>query len=176
MSSVGEIVSGTQGALEQFAQVDSLGAFVTGLNGKKVLNVNVENSSALPTGTNVIGGNFSTVTSSTSNQCTTIRILTASSTAVAVKAAAGNMYGFRFVNRHYADIFIKIYNKAAAGVNPASDTPIFTLPVPAGGAIWDRWSIPETFSTAISVRAVTENTDTGTTAPVTLPIIEISFA
>lgn len=108
---------------------------------------------------------------------TQFRSLTVNSTAVAVKGSAGNIYGWNIINLHSATIYIKLYNIAAASVNPASDVPTRTLMVPANGSIVEKsnssWGY---YSTAISVRAVTDSGDTGTTAPATLPIIELVYS
>ena len=121
-------------------------------------------------------GGSSLPTASVANALSRFRSLTVNSTAQAIKASAGNLYGFNIINLHTSAIYIKFYNIAAAGVNPASDTPIKTLLVPANGAIYqDPSSIQTSFTTALSVRAVTESGDTGTTAPGSLPIIEIEY-
>lgn len=104
------------------------------------------------------------------------RSLTVNSTAQAVKAGAGNLYGWNITNLHSATIYVKIYNIAAASVNPASDIPIKTLMVPANGSVYQEPNCIQTSaSSALSVRAVTDSGDTGTTAPTTLPIIEIEY-
>lgn len=105
------------------------------------------------------------------------RILTANSTAVAIKASSGNLYAWNIINGHSAVVYVKFYNVAAASVNAASSIPILTVAVAAsGGMVSVRGSdLPKFFSTAISVRAVTDFGDTGTTAPGTLPIIEVEY-
>lgn len=105
------------------------------------------------------------------------RSLTVNSTAQAIKGSAGELWGFNIINLDTVDIFAKIYNVAAASVNPASDVPILTLFVPANGVIYQEPSTRlHVHSTAISVRAVTGSGDTNTTAPSTLPIIEIKYS
>lgn len=105
------------------------------------------------------------------------RSLTVNSTAQAVKASAGSLWGFNIINLHTEDIFVKFYNVAAGSVNPASDVPVMTLIVPANGAVFQEPACRlHAFATAIAVRAVTGSGDTNTTAPGTLPIIEIKYA
>lgn len=105
------------------------------------------------------------------------RSLTVNSTAQAVKASAGSLWGFNIINLHTEDIFVKFYNVAAGSVNPASDAPVLTLIVPANGAVFQEPACRlHAFATAIAVRAVTGSGDTNTTAPGTLPIIEIKYA
>lgn len=105
------------------------------------------------------------------------RSLTVNSTAQAVKASAGEMWGFNITNLDSVALYVKIYNVVAASVNPASDVPVMTIFVPALGAVFQE---PATrlhvHSTAIAVRAVSGSGDTNTTAPSTLPIIEIKYS
>lgn len=105
------------------------------------------------------------------------RSLVVGNTAVVIKASAGRIYTWRVTNLTASIIYIKIYNEAAATVDPATDLPIMTLPVPpgVGSFIFDELSKGEYCSAAISIRCVTESGDTGTTAPATTPIIEIGY-
>jgi len=103
-----------------------------------------------------------------------VRILNANSTARVVKANPGEIWGLNILNLHSAAIFVKFYDIAAASVNPASSVPVQTFMIPANGAIFiepDQGFLRG--NTALSIRAVTESGDTGTTAPATLPIIEL---
>lgn len=111
-----------------------------------------------------------------SSDFTNFRNLAANSTAVAIKASAGDLYGFNIINLATTDIYVKFYNIAAGSVNPASSVPIKTLLIPIGGAVFvEPHGILDSFSTAISVRAVTGAGDTNTTAPSTSPIIELKY-
>lgn len=104
------------------------------------------------------------------------RNLAANSTAVAVKASAGELWGYNIINLQGSDIYIKIYNIAAASVNPASDVPVMTLLLPASGTIFQEPAYRlDSFSTAISIRAVTGSGDTSTATPTTSPIIELKY-
>lgn len=109
---------------------------------------------------------------------TDFRSLAVSSTAVAVKASAGSLYGFNIINLNVLDIYVKFYNIAAASVNPASDVPIKTLFVPANGVVYQEPGIVplDVFSTAIAVRVVTGSGDTSTVVAATLPIIELKYS
>jgi hypothetical protein len=107
---------------------------------------------------------------------TSFRNLATASTAVAVKASAGKLWGFNIINLAATDLFVKFYNIAAASVNPASDVPVLTLLIPSNGIIFQEPScVLHSFSTAIAVRAVTGSGDTNTTAPATSPIIELKY-
>lgn len=48
-----------------------------------------------------------------------------------VKSSAGTLYGIAWANNTAATVYLKLYNKTSAPV-PASDTPIFTVPIAAG--------------------------------------------
>lgn len=86
-------------------------------------------------------------TSDTSGTTSLFRSLTVDSAAQAIKASSGNLYGWNIINLHTAPIYVKIYNKAAASVNPASDTPVRTLLVAASGTA----KIPEVDTTKSAV-------------------------
>lgn len=106
---------------------------------------------------------------------TTFRSLLVDTDEVEVKATAGNLYGWNIINRIASTIYVKFYNSSS--VTPASDVPILTLMVPASGSVFQEPNcIQINFSTALSVRAVTGITDTDTTDPGTLPIIELKYA
>jgi hypothetical protein len=121
-------------------------------------------------------GETNLITSGTSNALSVFRSLTVNSTAQAVKVSAGNVYGWNIINNHSNTLYVKLYNIAAGSVNPASDVPVTTWIIPGSGSVYvEPDSIKESFNTAISVRAVTNFTDTGTTAPVNLPLIEIKY-
>lgn len=56
----------------------------------------------------------------------------ASNNATSVKASAGNVYSLQAFNFNTSSVrFLKLYNKASSP-NPASDTPVMTIPIPAG--------------------------------------------
>lgn len=110
------------------------------------------------------------------NTLTKTRILNANSTARAVSAVPGNLYKVSITNGHSAVIYVKFYDIAAATVNPASDVPVENIAVPATSTfVLAGFDVPESFSTACSVRCVTDFGDTGTTAPATLPIITTRY-
>lgn len=116
-------------------------------------------------------------TSDTSGTTSLFRSLTVDSAAQAIKASSGNLYGWNIINLHTAPIYVKIYNKAAASVNPASDTPVRTLLVAASGSVYMEPScIQRSCDAAMSIRCVTGSADSNTSAPATTPIIEIEYA
>lgn len=87
-------------------------------------------------------------------------------TAQAVKASAGQLYGYYAYNPEAAVSFVHFYNVAAASVTVGTTNPLFTIAIPAGSAA--NLSIPQgiLFSNAgWSVAATT--TAGGNTAPAT---------
>jgi hypothetical protein len=87
-------------------------------------------SSALATGSNNIGSIGAV--SSPSNSYAASRITGAVASGV-IKASAGRAYSWTLLNTNAAARFLQVYNKATAGV-PGTDTPVFTIPLPASGA------------------------------------------
>lgn len=96
-------------------------------------------------------------------------------TPVAVKASAGNLYGFDFVNTGSAAAYVQLFDAAAGSVTLGTTAPKLSKWVPAGGA-WEEKFAGDgkiTFGTAITVAATT--TATGNTAPVTGILANVTF-
>jgi len=87
-------------------------------------------------------------------------------TAQAVKASAGQLYGYYAYNPEAAVTFVHFYNTAAASVTVGTTNPLFTIAIPAGSAANLMFPHGVTFSNAgWSVAATT--TAGGNTAPAT---------
>lgn len=87
-----------------------------------------------------------------------------------VKASAGKVYGYYFYNNNAGSArFIKIYNKATAPT--AGDTPVLTIPLPAGAAANVITEKGIAFSAGISLRATTGVADADTGAPATNDVV-----
>ena len=70
----------------------------------------------------------------------------------------------------------RLYNKAAADVNPASDVPLDEVRIPVDSQFFLRGAdMPWDFDTAISMRCVTGIGDTSTTAPGTSPKVIVFY-
>lgn len=97
-------------------------------------------------------------------------------TAVEVRASKGRLLAINVINRHTSDIFVKLYDKAAASITATGDDPAMTRQIPASGSVVidDIGIAIREFETAISVRAVTGSGDNDITDPTTRPIIEIT--
>lgn len=85
--------------------------------------------------------------------------------AQAIKAAAGQVYGYYIYNPEGAVTFVHFYDVAAAGVAVGTTPPKFTLAIPAGSAANLITEIGLEFTTAMSISATT--TVGGNGAPAT---------
>jgi hypothetical protein len=124
-----------------------------------------------PLATNEVGALWTTLTPSANGGASTFMasgsdgstILVA--TAQAVKASAGNLYGYWVFNPEAATTFVHFYNVAAASVTVGTTSPLLSFQVPAGSAANLALPFGVAFSTAICVAATT--TAGGTGAPAT---------
>jgi hypothetical protein len=87
-------------------------------------------------------------------------------TAQAIKASAGQMYGYYAYNPEAAVTFVHFYNTAAASVTVGTTNPLFTIAIPAGAAANLNIAQGITFSNAGWSCAAT-TTAGGNTAPAT---------
>lgn len=104
----------------------------------------------------------------THEEVSTYNSLAANSTAAAIKASPGTVVGWSIFNSSAGVRYVKLYDVAAASVNPATPTvPKIRIGIAAGQTV--NFTLPNgiAFATAISVRAVTgvaDNDTTGATA------------
>lgn len=88
----------------------------------------------------------------------------ASTNATSVKASAGKLYSIAVYNDHDEDdAFLKLYDKAA-GPTVGTDTPVWTIPVPAGGGFSEEFSPPLSFASGIAYAITGGISDSDTTA------------
>jgi hypothetical protein len=87
-------------------------------------------------------------------------------TAQAIKASAGQLYGYYLYNPEAAVTFVHFYNTAAASVTVGTTAPLFTLPIPPESAANLMFTHGVTFSNAGWSCAAT-TTAGGNTAPAT---------
>lgn len=73
--------------------------------------------------------------------------------AQAIKASAGQLYGWMLYNPNDEASFINIYNIAHGSVTVGTDAPLFHIPLPAGAAANVLGTHGITFDTAISASA-----------------------
>jgi len=94
-------------------------------------------------------------------------------TAVAVKASAGNIYGYHIFNPNTADIYVHVYNIAQGSTTVGTSSRTISMLVPGGGVLDAVFPMPLGFSTAITVAATT--TLTGSSAPSTGLVTNIYY-
>lgn len=129
-------------------------------------------SNALPAGTNNIG-QVVPAASATLGGLTQHKTDALVATAVAVKASAGQVYGYHISNQSDADAYVQFYNIAQGSVTVGTSTRTRTLFIPQGGVIDTALPFGLTFSTAITIAATT--TITGNTAPSTGLLVMIDY-
>jgi hypothetical protein len=101
--------------------------------------------------------------SATANGLTKSRVnVTASNNLTSLKASAGQVYSIDVFNVAAYNVFLKLYNKASAPV-VASDTPVFTIPIQAGGGYSKSFPAGSPFSTGIAYAVTKLQADTDAT-------------
>lgn len=101
----------------------------------------------------------------TANGLSIMRSLDIDETEEAVKASAGNLYGYYFGNSASSARYLKFYNATVANVTVGSTTPLLTLYLPGVAAGHVEFSKGITFDTAITVACTTGIADADTGAP-----------
>lgn len=94
-------------------------------------------------------------------------------TAVAVKASAGNIYGYHIYNPNATDIYVHVYNIAQGSTTVGTSSRTISMVVPAYGVLDAVFPMPLSFGTAITIAATT--TLTGNTAPGTGLVTNIYY-
>lgn len=120
--------------------------------------------------TNVQGGAPVTVgavvPTATANGSTSSRVNAAASTnATSLKTSAGQIYNIDVFNPAAYPVFMKFYNKGSAPT-VGTDTPVWTIPVPAGGGYSKFFPMGKTFSTGIDYAITKLQADSDTTVVV----------
>lgn len=98
------------------------------------------------------------------------RALDANATGANVKASAGQLYGYYIFNAAAATRYVKLYNKATAPT-VGTDTPVLTIPIPAGAGANVEFVNGIAFSLGIGIGATTALADNSTAAPTTNDVI-----
>jgi hypothetical protein len=96
------------------------------------------------------------------------------STAQAVKASAGQLYGWFIYNPNDEVSYVNVYNVAAASVTVGTTNPLFHIPIPAGQGANVAFPFGIAFSTAISAAAT--KTAGSNTAPDTAMEVVLFYA
>ena len=123
---------------------------------------------ALASGTNTIGnvGNVPI----TSGGLSIYRSLSVVATGQSVKASAGQLYGYYVFNAATSVRYLKIYNTSSAPT-VGTDTPVITIPLPAGAGATVEYSNGIAFATGIGIGATTALADASTDAPAANEVI-----
>jgi len=121
----------------------------------------VQNTAAIPIGTNSIG---TVGLDNTGTGYSISRVLAAASTnATSVKASAGRVHGWYLFNASASAKYFKLYNKASAPT-VGSDTPVLTIPIPAGAGANVEFVKGIAFATGIAFALTGALADNDTTA------------
>ena len=113
---------------------------------------------AASTSVSVTPANTSDVTSSRINSA-------ASTNATNLKASAALIRSIDVFNVAAYNVFLKIYAEATAPT-VGTDTPIWTIPIPAGGGFSAHWPVGKPVATGLSYAITKLQADTDTTAVV----------
>jgi len=96
--------------------------------------------------------------------------------AIAIKASAGNMYGYSFDNPNGYDVFVKWYNTAHGSVTVGTTSVVRTTRVPAVGSVFVEANKPQqNFTTAIAIACTKLIADGDTTAITTDIYAEVYY-
>jgi hypothetical protein len=118
---------------------------------------------SLPAGTNTIGAVAQAP--ATSGGYSIYRDLDADETGVNIKSSAGQVFGWYIHNADSENIhYLKLYNKASAPT-VGTDTPVLTIPIPAGAAANVEFLGGIAFGTGIGIGVTTGLADNDTGAP-----------
>jgi len=128
---------------------------------------------SIAAGTNAIG-NVGVIPRTTGG-LSIFRTLDADETEEAVKASAGQVFGWYIYNDGAAEVYVKLYNDTVANVIVGTTTPVLTLPVPAGSAANVLGEIGIAFSAAITIAATTGVADADTAAPAANQVVANIF-
>lgn len=158
-----DLGSGTGGSKTQRVIIDSSQLSAVGqttMSGSTPV-VIASNQTAFP---------VTTAITATSNGGTASRINAAASTnATSLKASAGQIYTIDVFNVAAYNVFLKLYNKASAPT-VGTDTPVMTIPVPAGGGFSKTWPMGFPFATGIAYAITKLQADSDTTAVAALDL------
>lgn len=114
---------------------------------------------SIAAGTNTIGG--VRLKPDTSGGLTIYKNIDLDEADQAVKASAGQVYGWYLFNAAASTRYLKLYNASTASTTVGTTTPVMTIPIPAGSAANVEFSIGIAFSTAITAACTTDLDEDG---------------
>lgn len=96
-------------------------------------------------------------TTSANQACSNVNLNAVGATVTAVKASAGNLFGFSLINNNAAAVFVEFWNVATGSVTLGTTTPTCVFVIPASGTLTVQPGSLALMNsgTAISVAAVT---------------------
>lgn len=119
----------------------------------------------------------SLITNTTPPVTTAFRNTGLTSTAVAVKASAGAVWGWNFINVNTVPVYVKFYDALVGGTTVGTTTPLKVIAVPANGAFYLGRGLVNhgSYATGITIAALTGLADSSTAAPTVAIHAEIGF-
>lgn len=87
----------------------------------------------------------------------------ATTNATNIKSSAAKLRSLSLFNTSAATKYFKLYNKASSPT-VGTDTPVWTIPLPAGGGFSREFVVPVPFATGLSYAITGSQADTDTTA------------
>ena len=121
------------------------------------------------------GGLWSTPTPSTQGGLSVAMNIDVDESEDAVKATAGQLYGWYMFNAASSTRYVKYYNDTVANVIVGTTVPTLTIPLPAGAAVNVEFSMGIPFSNAITIAATTGVGTADTGAPGANEVIVNTF-
>jgi len=118
-----------------------------------------------PVQVSALGALFATLAPETTGGLTIFRSIDLDESEEAVKATAGQLYGYYFSNVSASARFLKFYNLTVGNTTVGTSTPVLTFPLPATSAGHVPWPHGIAFDTAITVAVTTAVADADTGAP-----------
>ena len=160
-------------------QVDVVGSLPAGTNaiGKLAANSGVDigdvDVTSIAAGTNAIG-NVGLVPR-TSGGLSVVQNLDIDETEDAIKASAGQLFGWYLYNDGATEVYVKFYDDTVANVTVGSTTPVMTLGIPAGSGANVLNGMGIAFANAITVAATTAAAVADTGAPAASQVVGTFF-
>lgn len=93
----------------------------------------------------------------------------------AVKATAGIVYGWNFINTNATAVYVKLYNIVTAVVGTTVPARVILVPGTSAAFVANSATIQHNFSTAISMACVTGIGDADATAPAIAIMAEVYY-
>lgn len=123
-------------------------------------NVKVNVAAALPAGTNTIGNTVSVPATSGGLSSASGSI---GATVTAIKASAGQVYGWYFYNNNTTQSYVQFFNAATGSVTLGTTAPLYSLAIPANGG--SNAFPPQGIAHSAAITIAITTTRSGSTGP-----------